>query len=87
VTAPRVKYTWLTQMGDVIKSIENEDFLVVLMDYGDTYQVLAFAVNIYHETGWEIIDSTREDIYTMEDALFEYRARVDLYFGQDIDEE
>jgi hypothetical protein len=87
VTAPRVKYTWLTQMGDVIKSIENEDFLVVLMDYGDTYQVLAFAVNISHETGWEIIDSTKGDIYTLEDALFDYRSRVDLYFGQDIDEE
>jgi hypothetical protein len=87
VTAPKVKYTWLTQMGDVIKSIENEDFLVVLMDYGDTYQVIAFAPNIYHETGWEIIDSTKGDIYTLEDGLFEYRARVDLYFGQDIDEE
>jgi hypothetical protein len=74
-------------MGDVIKSIENEDFLVVMMDYGDTYQVLAFATNIYHETGWEIIDSTREDIYTLEDGLFEYRTKVDLYFGQDIDEE
>jgi hypothetical protein len=74
-------------MGDVVKSIENEDFLVVLMDYGDTYQVIAFAPNIYHETGWEIIDSTRGDIYTMEDALFEYKSRVDLYFGQDIDEE
>lgn len=87
MSAPKVQYTWLTQMGDVVKSIENEDFLVVLMDYGDTYQVIAFAPNIYHETGWEIIDSTKGDIYTMEDALFEYRARVDLYFGQDIDEE
>lgn len=87
MSAPKAEYTWLTKLGDVVRSVEDEDYLAVLLDAGDIYEIMVFTSHTYHETGWELVDSTREDLYTLEDALFEYRARVDLYFGQDIDEE
>jgi hypothetical protein len=86
MTKPKPSYTWLTSLGDVVEGVENDQYLTVLMDYGDCYEVLTYNSTLSHETGWELCNNTGTDIYTLEDAKHDYKLHLDLYYGLEMED-